>query len=52
MSDNREREIKALELEKKRIALHIEDYRSCIQLLQAKGMDITGKLCKLKEKEG
>ena len=51
MSDNREHEIKRLDLELKRISTHIEGYKSCIQLLQVKGMEITDKLCKLKEKK-
>ena len=43
-----EREIKALQLEIKRIRLHMAEYRAIIQQLQVKGMEFTERLCRLK----
>ena len=46
----REQEIKALQLEIKRIKLHISEYKALIRQLQVRGMEFTERLCKLKEK--
>jgi hypothetical protein len=47
----REREIKALQLEIKRIKLHMAEYRALVRQLQVRGMEVTERLCKLKEEE-